>query len=268
MDTSRRLVPVASLALVILLAACTQAVATPSPSTAPPASQAPSSPASPEPSEPPPAASESPEESEAPEADHELPMIARVAADQVEVRAAPGEDSPILTGDLLADMSTVEIVLDASHTVIATLGPVEADGASWYEIASVDGGELNFAFGWVRAQDIEREGDLPAGSPRVVAIHGHGEDASAAEDVARGTPIVVRFAAAPTDGSDECEIEVTLVRTDGTAVNVATDTVTEPMVGQLDPVQLSSLFQEEAGTATLEVASDCSFAASMTMPAE
>lgn len=81
-----------------------------------------------------------------------------------------------------------------------------------------------------------------------------------------GTPVSVRFAALPMPDADECELEVTLIKTDGSAVNVATESLTDIMIVEVTPSELSSLFQEEAGTVTLEVETDCSFAATMTMP--
>jgi hypothetical protein len=108
MTRTRALVPgVLSLGLVIILAACGQTSDDPSPS-APAPTEAPSQPASPEPSEPPETSSPDPEAIE-----HELPMVGRVTADSVEVHALPSFDSPLLTGELLSDLSTVDVVLTA-----------------------------------------------------------------------------------------------------------------------------------------------------------
>jgi hypothetical protein len=104
-------------------------------------------------------------------------------------------------------------------------------------------------------------------------MYGIDTDESASMDLAlAGTPVSVAFAAAPLAGDEDCEAEVTLIRTDGAAVNVATQSVSEAVAFELgadiEGGGLASLFQEEAGTVTLEVASDCSYAASIIAPAE
>ena len=100
-----------------------------------------------------------------------------------------------------------------------------------------------------------------------MAIHGLGSGTAASADVPlNGTPVTVGFAGTPMPDDDACELEVTLIRTDGTAVNVATESLTGPMAGELGANELSSLFQEEPGQVTLQVRTDCSFAASITMP--
>lgn len=249
------------LALTIILAACTQA-ASPTPSTSAPApTDAPSE--APSPSDEP---SPTPTPSQEAVIEHELPMIGRSTDDGVEVRTEPSLDAPILTGESFTDPGTTpEIVLDVDDLVMVTMGPVFAEGESWYEVTSVDGSDVNFAFGWVPGRYLERFGDATIGYV-LIDINGQGEGASATEDVIQGTPVSVRFAALPMPDADECDIEVTLVRTDGTAVNVATDTLDDILIAELTPPQLSSLFQEEAGTVTLEVETDCSFAATMSMP--
>lgn len=263
MGNIHRLAPGALvLALSIILAACAQGTASPS-------QPAPSQPTAPTPSDSPTEQpSQSPEPSDSPGevVEHELPMIGRVVIDGVEVRTLPSADAPLLTGDRFSDGSRPEIVLAEGDLVVVTLGPVVADGESWYEIRAVDGGDVYFEFGWVPGDALEREGDLASGSPIVVGIDGQGQGASVDLEVPAGTPLTVRFAAVPTDGAESCEIDVTLLRTDGLGVNVATDTPTEAMAFGLAADQLSSLFQEEAGTATLQVETDCSFAANVTQP--
>jgi hypothetical protein len=252
------------LALTIILAACTQAA---SPTPSPSASPEPIPTEEPAPSDSPSEPAETPTPSEPTVVEHELPMIGRVTDDGVEVRTEPSLDAPILTGESFTDPGTMpEIVLDADDLVYVTLGPVFAEDESWYEVASVDGGDVNFAFGWVPGRYLEREDDSPAGFPVVVDIHGQGEGGSVTVDVLVGTPVSVRFAALPMPDADSCELDVTVIKTDGLGVNVATETITEVTIVELTSNQLSSLFQEEAGTVTLEVETDCSFAATMTMP--
>jgi hypothetical protein len=254
----------ASLGLAVLLAACAQA-ADPTPST-------PATPSTPPTASPTPIASPSADPSVAPSpspievVDHELPMVARSTDADVDVHALPSADSPLLEGDRFSDMARVEIRLAADQLVEVTLGPVVVDGTSWYEVRATDGGDFNFEGGWVPGEFLEREGELPATDAQVVVIHGFGSGTAANAEIPAGTPTTVRFAAAPMADRDECEIEVTLTRTDGLAVNVATETLTEPQVAQLAADQLSSLFMEEAGTATLQVRTDCNYSAALITP--
>lgn len=253
----------ASLALAVLLAACAQA-ADPTPSTpsTPPPSATPSPIASPS-ADPSVAPSPSPIEV----VEHELPMVGRSTDADVEVHELPSADAPLLEGDRFSDMARVEIRLEADQLVEVTLGPVLVDGTSWYEIRATDGGDVYFEGGWVPGDVLEREGDLPATDAQVVVIHGFGSGTAANADIPFvGTPTTVRFAAAPMADRNECEIEVTLIRPDGLAVNVATETLTEPRVGQLAASDLSSLFMEEAGMATLQVRTDCNYSAALITP--
>ena len=177
-------------------------------------------------------------------------------------------DAPIHRGESFTDPGTpeiVEIVLDADDLVVVTMGPLFAEGESWYEVASVDGEEVVFAFGWIPGRYLERDADATLGYV-LVDINGQGEGASEGVDTIGGHPLSVRFAAVPMPDADSCELDVTVIKTDGLGVNVATETLTEVMVVEVTSLQLSSLFQEEAGTVTLEVETDCSFAAAMEMP--
>ena len=259
---------VASLGLVVLLAACAQSTSdpvSPSPS-APPAT--PSAPPSADPS---PAPTTDPSPSPIEVIEYELPMIGRATEDGVEVHSLPSADSPLLTGERFPDMERVEIVLAADELVAVALGPLFSDGTSWYQVSSVDGGPTAFAFGWVSAEYLSRETDAPDAGPQVATAHGLGSGGEISADVQMGTPITVDVATAPTEDQESCELDVTLIRTDGLGVNVATQTVTEPDAFQfgasIDYGGLQSLFQEEAGTVTLQVETDCSWAASLSYPA-
>lgn len=275
MRYSRTLAPaLASLALIIVLAACGQATANP-PSPIPSASGTPTPTATPsiEPTvSPAPTASSSVALSPTPAPgpieviEHELPMVARSTDDGVNVRTLPSLDAPLISGERF-DLTTVPNVrLNAGDLVIARMGPVFADSESWYEVGAADGSEVYWEFGWVAGRYLVRESDVPSHSPIIVGVHGLGSGSSASTQVIVGTPATVRFAAAPMPDADACEIDVTLIRTDGLAVNVATESIDGPKVAQLSSNELSSLFQEEAGTITLEVETNCSYAATLTVP--
>jgi hypothetical protein len=269
MRSTRLFAPGAALlGLTIILAACAQAPAapvspTPSPTVAPSPSDQPSPSVAPTPTQQP-----SPDPIEVVE--FELPMIARSTADEVEVHTLPSADAPLLIGEAFPDMDRVEIRLAADELVAVSLGPVFFDGTSWYQVSAVDGGDRAFAYGWVSAEFLVRESDTPDGSAQVVTVHGLGTGTDVSAPVPAGTPVTVDFAAAPMPASDSCELDVTLIRTDGLGVNVATQTVTEPVAFQfgasIDYGGLQSLFQEEAGDVTLQVETDCSYAASLTQP--
>jgi hypothetical protein len=264
----RSIVPTAvTLSLAIVLAACAPAaVDEPSPSAPAPTAPAPT---------------ESPTQSPSPEGspsvtpgevvEFELPMIARATEDGVDVHARPSADAPLLTGEQFPDMNRVEIILAADELVSVTLGPLVSEGTSWYQVASVDGGPTAFAFGWVSAEFLARDSDAPDSGPQVATAHGQGSAGEISMDVPlMGTPITVDVAMSPTEDQESCELDVTLIRTDGLGVNVATQTVTEPDAFQfgasIEGGGMQGLFQEEAGTVTLQVETDCSWAASLSQP--
>jgi hypothetical protein len=252
------------LGLTIILAACAQGVADPvSPTASPTAAQSPSD-------EPSPSVAPTPTQQPSPSPieviEFELPMIARSTADDVEVHTLPSADAPLLIGEAFPDMNRVEVRLAADELVAVLLGPVFFEGTSWYQVSSVDGGDQAFAYGWVSAEFLVRESDVPDGSPQVVTVHGLGGVTDVSAPVPSGTPLTVEVGAAPMPDSDSCELDVTLIRSDGLGVNVATESLTGPYAFQLSANELSSLFQEEAGDVTLQVETDCSYAASLTQP--
>ena len=256
----------ALLGLSIILAACgpspaTPASPTPSPTEVPTPSDAPSPSVEPTPEESP---SQTPEVVE-----FDLPMIGRSTED-VDVHARPSFDAPLLIGQEFPDMNDVEISLAADEPVWVNLGPLVSEGTSWYRVEAVDGGRTSFAFGWVPAESLARESDAPEGRPQIITTHGQGSDGEISMDVQRGTPLTVDVGYAPMAGDDSCDLDVTLIRTDGLGVNVATQTVTEPDAFQfgasIEGGGMQGLFQDEAGTVTLQVETDCSYAASLTQP--
>ena len=258
----------ALLGLTIILAACGQAPAAPASPTSSP-TEIPSPSDEPSPSvAPTPTGQPSPDPIEVIE--FELPMIGRSTEDGVDVYARPSLDAPPLIGQQFPDMNDVEISLAADEPVWVNLGPLVSDGTSWYRVEAVDGGRTAFAFGWVPAESLARESDAPEGRPQIVTTHGQGSDGEISMDVPMGTPVTVDVGYAPMAADDSCDLDVTLIRTDGLGVNVATQTVTEADSFQfgasIDYGGLQSLFQEEAGTVTLQVETDCSFAASLTQP--
>lgn len=255
----------ALLGLTIFIAACGQAPAAPvSPTPSPTEIPSPSD-------EPSPSVAPTPTEQPSPEViEFELPMIGRSTEDGVDVYARPSLDAPLLIGQEFPDMNDVEISLEADELVLVSLGPLVSDGTSWYQVHAVDGGRTSFGFGWVPAESLAREGEVPDGGPQVFTTHGQGNNGEISMDVPMGTPVTVDVAYAPMAGEDSCDLDVTVIRTDGLGVNVATQTVTEPdafqFAASIEGGGMQGLFQEEAGTVTLQVETDCSYAASLTQP--
>lgn len=260
------------LALTIILAACTQAASpsqSPSDSPEPIPTEEPAAPSDTPTEEPSESEDPSPSPSEPELVEIDLPTIGRVTEETV-VRAEPSLDAPVQTGEFFsagADPEIVEAIVEAGDEVVVTMGPLFNDGESWYEVASVDGDELVFAFGWIPGRYIESDGETDLGFV-VVDINGQGEGASESVDTSGGHPVTARFAAAPMPDADECEIDITVINTDGSAANIATQSVDGVVVGgDVTPFEIPSLFQNEAGEVTLQVETDCSFAAQMLMPA-
>lgn len=198
----------------------------------------------------------------------ELPMAARTTTDGVAVREAPSADAPLVSGERYSDPATVpDVELAAGEPVISTLGPVFADGESWYQVtAASDGGEwLNWGAGWVPGRHLTREGE-PEGYAPLVDMHGLGSGATVTGEVSIGTPITLDYAATPMPDGDACELTITLVGTDGATIYSVVESVTGVIVQQVTRDDEPSLFQEEAGTVTLEVVTDCSYAATMFLP--
>ena len=263
------------LVLAIVLAACGQVAANP-----PTATPAPTPTAVPSeepavdptpmptvaPTAPPATPDPTPVPTPAPAVAFDLPMMARSTADGVNVRSLPSIDAPLITGETFDLSSVRDVRLTSGELVFVTMGPVMADGIAWYEVSAADGGDLYWHDGWVASEYLVRHGDVPSYNPVVVDLHGVGSGSAASAEVTLGTPLTARFAATPMDGRDSCEIEVTVIGTDGLALNVATESLSGPKVAQKSASELPSLWQEDAGAVTIQVKTDCSFAASLIMP--
>jgi len=273
---------IALLGLILILAACSPAAADepsadPTPSESPKPSASAQTPEPSEPTDPSPDPTDPPSETPPPATpkpslpptviEHDLAMLARAIADAVNVRSLPDLQAPLLSGRRHSDGSAVpNLRLNAGDLAYVTLGPVVADGHSWYEVSDANGDDIKFEGGWVSAQFLERADGPPAYNPIHISVHGAGSGAAASADLRADVPATVRFAAGPLDGRDSCELDVTLIGTDGLAVNVATETLTDTRIYQLSSFQFPSLYQEEAGRATLQVKSDCAFAATVSIP--
>ena len=193
-------------------------------------------------------------------------MHATVSSDGVPVRQRPGLNQPIVVGYDTAAGDAPEVRLDAGQTVGVIWGPVLADGLTWYSVIPGDTGGLTFAEGWITADDIV-EGDLAVSNPAVLTSDGFGSGAAASGDVPAFAGLYVNVLAVPMPGDASCEAEVVLIGTGGEHVLIGSSSVTEPTQFFSSPLENSALLQEDAGTVTLQVRSDCSWAGMAFLPA-
>lgn len=288
MNITRTAAPIAALlAVSVALAACAQVAANPEPSDTPTPTPvaSPSSDPTPKPTPKPvktpaptPAASEAPAASDDPKPTpkpvtqpgpiqvikHPIPMLGRSLADAVNVRARPDVQAELV--QILRDGRMLDVRLGKDQLVRVNYGPVLADGESWYHVQSFDHVPLPFAGGWVAGRFLARERSVES-YPIVASVHALGEGASVDADVPAAASLIVEFAAAPLPGSASCDINVTLIDTERFSVQVANfRDVTDPIVAAIPSYEVADLYQEVAGRVTLQVDTDCSFAAVVLNP--
>ena len=263
----------------VVLSACSATAGQASPSAPATPTLAPSAPtsptATPEPTAPAPTKPASPEAPTPSPTPTESPIAvvrintgvhARVATDGVPVRQRPGLDQPIVAGYDTAGADVPEVRLDAGQTVGVIWGPVLADGVTWYSVVPGDTGTLTFSEGWIAADDIVEE-DLEVSNPAVLTSDGLGSGAAASGEVPASAALYVNVMAVPMPGDASCEAEVTLIGTDGEHVAIGASEVTEPTQFFSSPLENNALLQDDAGSVTLQVRSDCSWAGMAFIPA-
>ena len=270
------------LALSLLLAACSQAAddgsASPMPSDVPsqPRSDRPSGqPADPSvaPTEDPSLGpSEEPLETPVPNPDptvveHGVHIVARVTGDGVAVRNLPDLQSAIVDGTSHDDDGIVEnIRLRAGDEVLVLVGPVYADGFSWYEVVAGPTGPADYFRGWVAGEFIEPLRDEPQFNS-IVAIDGQGFPASSTGDVQEFAQLVVVLGVTPMPDEESCTWSLFFVTPDGSRVDIVPEqVVTEAMVGQVAAPNLEELAMDAGGTLLLEATGNCSYAAAVNAP--
>lgn len=278
---------IATIAFSLVLAACGQAVAQPTPSETPTPVASPSTDPTPKPTvkpvatpTPKPTPSEAPAQPVAtptvapspkpvvtpsPEpiqvVKHETPMIGRSLADGVNVRERPDLQAPILRWSN-GDEPLTEIRLAEGQSVGVIYGPLYADGESWYLVTSYSSGHNHFGYGWVAGRFLAREGDLD--DPLMLTsirgvITGLGESGFLSANVEAGIALGIEFAAAPMLGATSCEIDVDLVGVDGVRVDAARFTASDSIVATVHAWEIVGLNINEPGEVRVEVETDCSF---------
>jgi hypothetical protein len=191
---------------------------------------------------------------------------ARVTGDGVAVRQLPGLDQPLVVGYDFVDGDDPEVRVDAGHIVGVIWGPVLVDGHTWYNVKPTDTGTVIFADGWIAADFLVEDND-PELSPRTVLTgDGLGSGAAISGDVTDFSPLYVNVVAAPMPGDLSCEAEVILIGTDGEHVTIGASEVTEPTPFFSSPLENDALYQADPGKVTLQVRSDCSWAAMAFVP--
>jgi hypothetical protein len=189
--------------------------------------------------------------------------VARATADGVRVRILPGLDQPLIDQE---DSETREIThgvtLEAGHPVVVQMGPVVVDGIAWYWVMDFDEDLVRWMNpGWVAADFLEAENYLQSHPRPVASINGVGHGAKGSGTLPAGFGLTQYIAAAPVDGSTECDLAAFVTGVDGTRVEVMRETVTESVLFEPDPHQSPIFLAASDGEAWIEVETDCSFAA-------
>ena len=255
-------------ATLVLSACSTDVGGSPSPSALPTPDASPSTPiASPEPTAP-----ATPTDSPPPTPEPVVVVridtgtIARITADGVAVRVLPGTAQPFIHGYDFEGADIGEVRLDTDDRVAVIWGPVLADGHTWYSVRHVETAEpMIFDEGWVAADFLAEDGRMPL-AWTVLTADGHGSGQAVSGEVTDVSPLYVNVVASPMPGDDGCEAEVVLIGTDGLAVTIGTSEVTEATRFFGSPLENGALYQEAAGTVTLQVRSDCSWAGMAFVP--
>jgi hypothetical protein len=291
MSATRPTAPAFSaVALSLLLVACGQVSANPdatdAPVVSPPPTTSPKPKVTPKPAEPPAPPAPTPTPAPTPVApspvpsepagptpitliEHPVPMIGRAVVGGVNVRVRPSLSAPLLNGERYDDGETTvvpNIRLREGERVWVSMGPVYADGESWYEVGVYDGGGLYWGYGWVAGRFLAHDADIVGFDPVLAALHGVGTGGTVSVHVPEWSTPTVRYMATPVEGETRCAIAVSVTNTDGTVVAVDSRTITEATFLQVHAWELEGLQQGPAGTLTLAVETDCSFAAALFQP--
>jgi hypothetical protein len=287
MHGTRPIAPAFSaVALSLLLVACGQASANPDATDAPVVSPPPTTsptpevtpkpgetPSPPAPTPTPVAPSPAPSEPATPAPieliEHPVPMIGRAIVGGVNVRIRPSLSAPLLNGERYDDGETTlvpNIRLREGERVWVSMGPVYAEGESWYEVGVYDGGGLYWGYGWVAGRFLVHDADIVGFDPVVAAVHGVGTGGTVSVHLPEWSAPTVRYMATPIDGEPRCAIAVSVTSTDGTVLAVDSRTITGATFFQVHAWELDGLQQGPAGTLTLDVETDCSFGAALFRP--
>jgi hypothetical protein len=199
--------------------------------------------------------------------EHGVHFVARVIRDGVAVRNLPDLDSALVDATNDGEGSIVEeIRLRIGDEVRVLVGPVFADGYSWYEVVAGGRGPAYSFRGWVAGEFIEHLHDAPEFNS-VAWVDGQGFSASSSGHVPEFAPLVVAHGVTPLPGDASCTFELYLIGTDGQRiVLVPTQTVTDARIGQVAAGNLAELSMDAGGSIEIGANTDCSFAAAVNIP--
>ena len=198
--------------------------------------------------------------------EHGVHFLARVIRDGVAVRNLPDLQSGLVAGNLPNDESIAEVRLSIGDEVLVLVGPVYADGYSWYEVVAGGVGPAEYFRGWVAGEFIEHLRDAPQFNS-VAWVDGQGFSASASAQVPEFAPLVVALGVTPMPGEASCTFELYLIGTEGQRIVVVpTQTVTGAMTGQAAAGDLDELYMDAGGYIEIGATTDCSFAAAVNIP--
>lgn len=258
--------------LALTLAGCAATESTdpsPSPSNAP---SSPTLPAAPtdtpeaEPSAPAGSPSEPPESPTDEVMRFDIPVVARITDDGVAVHVRPGLDEPLVEGSDLGTGTAVDAVrLAEGDRVGVVWGPMLHDGLTWYAVRHHDTDTLAWSEGWIAADALEPSDEVP-NLPLVVIGDGQGEGLTVSGTAPGGAQLYVNVLAAPMPGTERCEAAVTIVDPSGQRLVVGSGTVSDLTTFFASPLEQGGLRLEGGGEVSLEVETDCSWAASVENP--
>ena len=175
---------------------------------------------------------------------------------ELPVLVAPTADLEVL--ELPADGEVVT-TLTGADSATALMGPMILEGQNWYLLAGI-GTQWT---GWAPAEELEPTG-APGETTAIIALDGRGSGDADSANVEANSALVARVMASPMEGRETSEIEVPVAGVDGAHVIVndvtEIDGTTEFLASGLDD---DALHQAEAGQVSMQVRSDCTFAASL-----
>lgn len=196
----------------------------------------------------------------------ETPVLGRITADGVAVHVRPGLDEPLIEGTNLDDgVAVPQVRLSDGDMVGLIWGPMLHDGHTWYAVRHHDSGGIAWVEGWIAADFVEAAEPIP-NFPDVAAADGQGRGGSETVVMPQLARVYVDVHAAPMPGEERCAATVTVVDPAGQRIEIGSGEVTELTTFFSSPLEQSALSMDDGGEITLEVDTDCSWAALVENP--
>ena len=175
----------------------------------------------------------------------ELPVLVKPTGD-LDVLELPAEGEAVTT-------------LAGTDSATALMGPLILDGRNWYLLAGI-GTQWT---GWAPAEELEVTG-TPDETTAIIALDGRGSGDADSATVQANSALVARVMASPMEGRETCEIDVTVAGVDGAHVTINDVTeISATTEFQRSGLDDETLVQADGGQVSMQVRSDCTFAASL-----